>query len=52
MAYAFDPQRRAILLVGGDKAGRSQRAFYSRLISKADARYGAHLKARRKGDSK
>jgi hypothetical protein len=48
VAYAFDPDRRAILLVAGDKSGVSQRRFYASLIRKADQRYDAHLRARRK----
>ena len=44
IAFAFDPKRRAILLVGGDKAGISKDRFYSALIRIADARYGQHLK--------
>ncbi|MNW19839.1 hypothetical protein D3C71_2199890 [compost metagenome] len=43
MAFAFDPQRQAILLVGGDKGGADQRRFYKRLISVADARYDEHM---------
>jgi hypothetical protein len=43
VAFAFDPARRAILLVGGDKAGVDQRRFYKRLIALADARFDAHL---------
>ena len=43
MAFAFDPKRQAILLVGGDKRGADQRRFYKRLIAIADARYGDHL---------
>lgn len=42
-AFAFDPERRAILLVAGDKSGVSQRMFYKGLIAKADARFDAHL---------
>lgn len=52
-AFAFDPERRAILLVAGDKSGGSRKRFYSRLIAKADQRFTAHL-ARlgpREGDS-
>src|SRR5579863_1247945 len=48
VAYAFDPDRKAILLVAGDKSGVSQRRFYASLIRKADQRYDAHLSARRK----
>lgn len=43
MAFAFDPTRQAILLVGGDKGGADQKRFYKRLISLADARFDAHL---------
>ena len=43
VAFAFDPQRQAILLVGGDKGGAYQRRFYKRLISVADYRYDEHL---------
>ena len=43
VAYAFDPQRKAILLVAGDKAGVSQRRFYRELIRKADKRFAEHL---------
>jgi hypothetical protein len=44
VAFVFDPQRSAILLVAGDKSGTSQARFYERLIKKADLRYKAHLK--------
>lgn len=43
VAFAFDPARQAILLVGGDKAGADQRRFYKRLIALADVRFDAHL---------
>jgi hypothetical protein len=42
-AFAFDPRRRTILLVAGDKSGGSERRFYRRLIAKADARFESHL---------
>ena len=45
VAFAFDPERRAILLVAGDKSGSSERRFYRQLIRKADDRYDRHLKA-------
>jgi len=32
IAFAFDAQRKAVLLVGGDKAGVSKERFYSNLI--------------------
>lgn len=43
VAFAFDPRREAILLVGGDKAGADQRRFYKRLIAVADGRFDEHL---------
>jgi hypothetical protein len=43
VAFAFDPVRRGILLVAGDKSGTSQKRFYSRLIEKADQRFDAHV---------
>ena len=43
LAFAFDPRRRAMLLVAGDKSGGSERRFYRELIRKADARFDAHL---------
>lgn len=42
-AFAFDPKRRAIILVAGDKTGGSQKRFYKQLIAKADKRFSAHL---------
>jgi hypothetical protein len=52
IAFAFDPERKAILLVGGDKTGVGQRRFYKQLIAKADELYDAHLAAirRKKGN--
>ncbi len=45
MAFAFDPERQAILLVAGDKAGVAQKRFYKGLIARADSRFTGHLKA-------
>ena len=44
VAFAFDPERAAILLVAGDKSGVSQRRFYRTLIDRADRRFDDHLK--------
>jgi hypothetical protein len=46
IAFAFDPQRQAILLVAGDKRGVSGKRFYKQLIGKADDLYAAHLRKR------
>jgi hypothetical protein len=43
VAFAFDPKRKAILLVAGDKSGKSEKTFYKRLIKKADKRFDDHL---------
>ena len=43
VAFAFDPQRKAVLLVAGDKSGVNERRFYRQLIKRADARFGMHL---------
>jgi hypothetical protein len=43
-AFAFDPKRKAILLVAGDKSGSNQKRFYKQLIKKADSRFDNHLK--------
>ena len=43
LAFAFDPKRRAMFLVAGDKSGGSARRFYRALIRKADERFDRHL---------
>jgi hypothetical protein len=43
VAFAFDPRRKAVLLVAGDKSGGSQKRFYRDLIRKADQRFDSHL---------
>lgn len=43
VAFAFDSDRKAILLVAGDKSGKNQTRFYKQLIQKADERFSHHL---------
>jgi hypothetical protein len=43
IAYIFDPERKGLLLTGGDKKGRNQRKFYKDLIKQAEQIYGAYL---------
>jgi hypothetical protein len=43
VAFAFDPNRKAILLVAGDKSGGGEKRFYRQLIEKADERFDSHL---------
>ena len=45
VAFAFDPGRRAIILVAGDKSGRAQTRFYRGLVARADARFSEHLRS-------
>lgn len=47
VAFAFDPERKAIILVAGDKGGVVQRRFYRDLIVVADRRFDQHLNALR-----
>jgi len=49
VAFAFDPQRKAVLLVAGDKSGGSEKRFYRELIRKADERFDAHIARIAKG---
>lgn len=42
VAFAFDPKRKAILLIAGDKSGLSEKRFYRQLIAKADQRFDDH----------
>ncbi|MBN1554104.1 MAG: type II toxin-antitoxin system RelE/ParE family toxin [Phycisphaerae bacterium] len=44
--FAFDPRRRAILLIGGDKTGNKR--FYKQMITKADQLFDEHLEILRK----
>lgn len=43
LAFAFDPRRRAMLLVAGEKSGKNSRRFYRELLHKADERFHRHL---------
>lgn len=43
VAFAFDPQRQAILLAAVDKTGSDQKRVYKKLISLADRRYDSYL---------
>jgi hypothetical protein len=43
VAFAFDPQREAVLLAVGNKAGTNKVRFYRDLIDRADRRFANHL---------
>ena len=47
IAFAFDPERKAILLTAGEKAGTDKMRFYQRLIAEADERFDRHLQHRK-----
>lgn len=46
--FAFDPRRKGILLIGGEKGGKAKR-FYRQMIKTADRIYGEHLARIKKG---
>jgi len=46
VAYIFDPERKAVLLTGGDKKGKNQKKFYKDLIKEAEQVYSEYLKKR------
>ena len=41
--YAFDPERQALLLIGGNKAG--DKRWYKRMIPLAEAIFERHLES-------
>lgn len=47
-AFAFDPERQGIILVGGNKQGVDQKRFYKNLIRLADNRFDDWLNAKGK----
>jgi hypothetical protein len=47
-AFAFDPNRRAVILCGGDKSCGSESRFYKQLIARADKRFDAYCIALKK----
>jgi len=48
VAFAFDTDRNAVLLVAGNKGSVNQAKFYRSLIATADTRYRGHLSAKEK----
>ncbi len=42
--FTFDPERRAIILSGGNKKGKDQKKFYKELTSQAETVFANHLK--------
>ena len=50
VAFAFDPTRRAIVLVAGEKQGVNEDRFYKQLLKKANRRYEKHLESLKKAE--
>ena len=48
--YVFDPQREAVLLIGGDKSGESSARFYGRMVPQADAIFDEYLAEQARGE--
>ncbi len=44
VAFAFDPRRRAVLLVAGDKSGVAKDRFYRPFIRRAEGRFASWIK--------
>lgn len=43
-AFAFDPRRQAVILIGGNKSGVARDRFYGALVKRADTRFANWLK--------
>jgi hypothetical protein len=43
IAFAFDPERHAILLAGIMKGGKNEARLYGQLIAAADERFSDHV---------
>ncbi|MBD1229342.1 type II toxin-antitoxin system RelE/ParE family toxin [Xenorhabdus griffiniae] len=41
--FAFDPNRSAIILCAGSKAGQNQKLFYKKMLKIADKQFKIHL---------
>ena len=52
IAYLFDPERKGVLLIGGDKKSKNQKKFYKDLIREAEQIYAAYLEKRIKEKEK
>jgi hypothetical protein len=46
--YAFDPERKAVLLLGGDKGGNDR--FYEQSVPRAEELWKRYLSERRPGN--
>ena len=44
VAFLFDKERNAVLLIGGDKKGKNEKRFYENLIKQAEEIYERYCK--------
>jgi len=47
VAFLFDKERKAVLLIGGDKKGKNEKRFYKSLIKQAEEIYMHYYDKRR-----
>ena len=47
VAFLFDEERKAVLLIGGDKKGKNEKRFYKNLIKQAEEIFMQYLDERR-----
>ena len=52
IAFVFDPDRKGVLLTGGDKKGKNQKKFYKDLIKEAEQVYEKYLEKKIKEKEK
>lgn len=45
--FIFDPDRNAVLLIGGNKAGSGDKTFYDKMIDQSEKIYGRYLEERK-----
>ncbi len=45
--FIFDPDRNAVLLIGGNKAGSGDKTFYNTMIDQSEKIYGRYLEERK-----
>jgi hypothetical protein len=48
--YAFDPERAAVLLIGGDKTGRKSDVFYKEMTAKSERIWRQYLAEQSRGE--
>ena len=52
VTYIFDPERKGLLLIGGDKKGKNQKKFYKDLIRDSEQIYAVYIEMKVKDKEK